>query len=169
MLAASPTNGHQLLQCLLQAAACHCMPLHEPQCCKLLRRVTGCFTLCADVECNNRAFSAVFEWFLSARLGLTQSRCTPVECCILLKGSCSVLLQVKTLQGRLSDSHSLTARLQREMLLVKAKAEALEFSVSEKDAEIELLRQRQERQDTQVKLVDGMRQQSPALCALLTS
>jgi len=36
------------------------------------------------------------------------------------------------------------------MLLVKAKAEALEFSVSEKDAEIELLRQKQERQDTQV-------------------
>lgn len=35
-------------------------------------------------------------------------------------------------------------------MLVKAKAEALEFSVSEKDAEVELLRQRQERQDTQV-------------------
>ncbi|DBA74994.1 TPA: hypothetical protein ACH3X1_010337 [Trebouxia sp. C0004] len=58
--------------------------------------------------------------------------------------------QVKQLQSRLSDSNSLTARLQREMLLVKAKAEALEFSVSEKDAEIELLRQKQERQDTQV-------------------
>ena len=36
------------------------------------------------------------------------------------------------------------------MLLVKAKAEALEFTVSEKDAEIELLQQRQERQETQV-------------------
>ncbi|KAL0045526.1 hypothetical protein WJX82_009124 [Trebouxia sp. C0006] len=58
--------------------------------------------------------------------------------------------QVRQLQSRLSDSNSLTARLQREMLLVKAKAEALEFSVSEKDAEIELLRQKQERQDTQV-------------------
>ena len=62
----------------------------------------------------------------------------------------SMLVQVQTLQSRLSDSSSLTARLQREMLLVKAKAEALAFSVSEKDAEIELLRQRQERQDTQV-------------------
>ena len=61
-----------------------------------------------------------------------------------------LLVQVQTLQSRLSDSSSLTARLQREMLLVKAKAEALAFSVSEKDAEIELLRQRQERQDTQV-------------------
>lgn len=36
------------------------------------------------------------------------------------------------------------------MLLVKAKAEALEYAVSEKDAEIDLLRQRQERQETQV-------------------
>ena len=60
------------------------------------------------------------------------------------------MLQVKQLQGRLADSSGLTARLQREMVLVKAKAEALEFSVSEKDAEVELLRQRQERQDTQV-------------------
>ena len=65
-----------------------------------------------------------------------------------VKVKCGVV-QVRTLQSRLSDSSSLTARLQREMLLVKAKAEALEFSVSEKDAEIELLRQRQERQDTQ--------------------
>ncbi len=63
---------------------------------------------------------------------------------------CLCLSQVRQLQSRLSDSNSLTARLQREMLLVKAKAEALEFSVSEKDAEIELLRQKQERQDTQV-------------------
>lgn len=63
---------------------------------------------------------------------------------------CLCLCQVRQLQSRLSDSNSLTARLQREMLLVKAKAEALEFSVSEKDAEIELLRQKQERQDTQV-------------------
>ena len=58
--------------------------------------------------------------------------------------------QVRTLQSRLSDSNSLTARLQRDMLLVKAKAEALEYAVSEKDAEIDLLRQRQERQETQV-------------------
>lgn len=62
----------------------------------------------------------------------------------------ALILQVRQLQGRLADSSSLTARLQREMVLVKAKAEALEFSVSEKDAEVELLRQRQERQDTQV-------------------
>jgi len=55
----------------------------------------------------------------------------------------------------LSDSNSLTARLQREMLLIKAKAEALEFAVSEKDAELELLRQRQERQDTQVRSLDA--------------
>lgn len=60
------------------------------------------------------------------------------------------VLQVRTLQSRLSDSNSLTARLQRDMLLVKAKAEALEYAVSEKDAEIDLLRQRQERQETQV-------------------
>ena len=66
------------------------------------------------------------------------------------KNDCLRLSQVRQLQSRLSDSNSLTARLQREMLLVKAKAEALEFSVSEKDAEIELLRQKQERQDTQV-------------------
>ena len=64
-----------------------------------------------------------------------------------------MVLQVRTLQSRLSDSTSLTARLQREMLLVKAKAEALEFSVSEKDAEIELLRVRHESQDTQVLLL----------------
>lgn len=71
-----------------------------------------------------------------------------------IKGSCQdrwhSVLQVRTLQSRLSDSNSLTARLQRDMLLVKAKAEALEYAVSEKDAEIDLLRQRQERQETQV-------------------
>lgn len=67
------------------------------------------------------------------------------KCCCCLR-----LSQVRQLQSRLSDSNSLTARLQREMLLVKAKAAALEFAVSEKDAEIELLRQKQERQDTQV-------------------
>lgn len=50
----------------------------------------------------------------------------------------------------MSDSNSLTARLKRELLLMKAKAEALEFSVSEKDAEIELLHDRQERQHAQV-------------------
>lgn len=50
----------------------------------------------------------------------------------------------------MSDSDSLTARLKRELLLMKAKAEALEFSVSEKDAEIELLHDRQERQHAQV-------------------
>ena len=50
----------------------------------------------------------------------------------------------------MSDSDSLTARLKRELLLMKAKAEALAFSVSEKDAEIELLHDRQERQHTQV-------------------
>lgn len=38
------------------------------------------------------------------------------------------------------------------MLLVKAKAEALEFTVSEKDAEVDLLQQRQERQETQVSI-----------------
>ena len=59
-------------------------------------------------------------------------------------------LQVKTLQERLSDSNSLTARLKRELLLVKAKAEALEFAVAAKDAEIELLHTRQENQDSQV-------------------
>ncbi|KAL3133662.1 hypothetical protein ABBQ32_008170 [Trebouxia sp. C0010 RCD-2024] len=58
--------------------------------------------------------------------------------------------QVRTLQSRLADSNSLTAKLQREMLLVKAKAEALEFTVSEKDAEVDLLQQRQERQETQI-------------------
>ena len=68
-------------------------------------------------------------------------------------------LQVRTLQSRLSDSNSLTARLQRDMLLVKAKAEALEYAVSEKDAEIDLLRQRQERQETQV--------ESPEHCSAL--
>ena len=60
------------------------------------------------------------------------------------------MLQVRSLQSRLSDSNSLTAKLQRDMVLVKGKAEALEYAVSEKDAEIELLRQRHERQETQV-------------------
>ena len=73
-----------------------------------------------------------------------------VQRCQQKQHDCLRLSQVRQLQSRLSDSNSLTARLQREMLLVKAKAEALEFSVSEKDAEIELLRQKQERQDTQV-------------------
>lgn len=73
-----------------------------------------------------------------------------VQRCQWKQNECLCLSQVRQLQSRLSDSNSLTARLQREMLLVKAKAEALEFSVSEKDAEIELLRQKQERQDTQV-------------------
>lgn len=50
----------------------------------------------------------------------------------------------------MSESDSLTARLKRELLLMKAKAEALEFSVSEKDAEIELLHERQDRQHAQV-------------------
>lgn len=61
-------------------------------------------------------------------------------------------LQVAKLQERLSDSNSLTARLKRELLLVKAKAEALEFAVSAKDAEIELLHARQDHQDSQVRL-----------------
>lgn len=50
----------------------------------------------------------------------------------------------------MSESDSLTARLKRELLLMKAKAEALEFSVAEKDAEIELLHERQDRQHAQV-------------------
>ena len=62
----------------------------------------------------------------------------------------SSLLQVAKLQERLSDSNSLTARLKRELLLMKAKAEALEFAVSAKDAEIELLHARQDHQDSQV-------------------
>ena len=45
------------------------------------------------------------------------------------------------------------------MLLVKAKAEALEFTVSEKDAEIDLLQQRQERQETQVAMSCTQRKQ----------
>ena len=43
------------------------------------------------------------------------------------------------------------------MLLIKAKAEALEYAVSEKDAEIDLLRQRQERQETQVESLEPLK------------